>query len=547
MKIATLKVLLFLLLTLGHAYSFSQANLILYNGKIFTSDKQQPWAEAIAIKGERILAVGKNNAILKLKAGTTKLIDLEGRVVTPGFNDAHSHTGPNFPQRRFSVSPDPAGPTPWEAIKDSIIKIAKEVEPGTMISANINPDLLRDTRARKRSLDSLTPAHPVILSSWTGHGRIANSAALKLIGYTENTKMLGGRLDLSDQQELSGLLEEYAGFQVSVALSKKLTIGQIVSDLRSDYKMALALGITSDQVMCTGMQPAIFQQVFAENDFGPRVRLIAFPFTNEKELMLQDWKGSFHSLNNKNYVSGVKLILDGTPIERLASTRTAYTDEPGNYGTLNFSKDEIKAYVQFCLANKQQVIVHAVGDSAITSLIAAMRSLHPDEFWKTKRVRIEHAELAVMKEDDLKMLHDLGIIIVQNPLHLALPEIMVKRYGGRTKYMQAMRSLLDHNIMLAIGSDGPINPFLNLMMATFHPDNPKEAISLPEALTAYTMGAAYAEFKENEKGSLVKGKFADLAVLSQDIFTINPNQLPATESILTIVGGQILHDKKVLK
>jgi len=110
-----------------------------------------------------------------------------------------------------------------------------------------------------------------------------------------------------------------------------------------------------------------------------------------------------------------------------------------------------------------------------------------------------------------------------------------------------MRSLLDNNIPFGIGSDGPVNPFLNIMLATIHQDNPREAITLPEAVIAYTYGSAYAEFKEKEKGTLEKGKLADLAVLSQDIFTVNRNLLPATESILTMVGGKTFYDKKVLK
>jgi predicted amidohydrolase YtcJ len=241
------------------------------------------------------------------------------------------------------------------------------------------------------------------------------------------------------------------------------------------------------------------------------------------------------------------MILDGTPIERLACMRKPYADK-NTFGRLNFTAEQLKSFMNFALQNNQQIIIHAVGDSAIATIINTMRDLHPDNFWKDKRVRLEHAEMAVVDKQDLKALRDLGIIVVQNPLHLTLPEIMGQRLDkSRTRYLQAMRSLIDNDIHFALGSDGPINPFLNLMFATIHPDNPPEALTLEEALIAYTAGSAFAEFKEMEKGTLAQGQLADIAVLSQNIFEIPREQLPATESILTFLDGKIVLDKKLLK
>ena len=136
----------------------------------------------------------------------------------------------------------------------------------------------------------------------------------------------------------------------------------------------------------------------------------------------------------------------------------------------------------------------------------------------------------------------MGIVIVQNPMHLGLPQVMAARWNNRSPYLQAMRSLIDNNIPLAFGSDGPHNPFLNIMLAAIHPDNPAEAIKVEEAVIAYTLGSAYAEFKENEKGTLTVGKLADLSVLSQDIFSIPIQQLPATSSLMTIIDGKIVFE-----
>ena len=538
----------FSLLLLLSGKAFSQPDYILYHGKVFTSDKKNIWVEAIAIKGERISAVGNNNEILKLKGVNTRVIDLEGRVVIPGINDAHNHAGAEYPARRFELAHNPLDPTPWNLLRDSIIRIVKEIPEGTFIITTINPDLLGEPLARRKQLDSIAPHHPVMFSAWTGHGKIMNSAALSFFGFNDQSQTLGGRFDKDRDQHLTGLIEEYASFPAGAFLSSRLDRSQIIGDLRKFYAEASALGITTVQNMCTQHFAKQVTDIYTTEEFSCRVRLVAFPFTSSNELLLHDWDNLFHSLNQMNYISGVKLILDATPVERLAALRQAYSDRPAEYGRLNFDPQQLKLYMQYCLQHNQQIIIHAVGDSAIVSIIRTMRSLHPDSFWKSKRLRLEHAELAVVKEEDINTLKQLGIVIVQNPTHLALPSVIHARFGAsRTKYLQAMQTLSDNNIPFAIGSDGPMNPYLNIMLATMHPDNPKEAITREEAVIAYTHGSAYAEFRENEKGILAKDKLADLVVLSQDIFDISPDKLPATESVMTFLGGKIVYDKNLLK
>jgi predicted amidohydrolase YtcJ len=526
--------------------SAQTADIILLNGKIFTSDTNRLYVDGLAIKGNRILATGASGDMKKLAGAKTRVIDLKGRTVVPGFNDAHHHAGANYPARFFSISEDINAPTPWETVRDSVANITRYLPTGTLIRAVINPALLEDARARRKGLDSVSPNHPVMLSAWTGHGTICNSAALKLLGYTEQTHFAGGRLERGADNRLTGLLEEYAGFRISRLLADKLPYAQVKLDIAEDYRSAIAFGITSDQVMSTGLSPQVFQKLFKENDFGPRVRIIAFPFTNSKQLEVQEWDKAYGKLNAKNYTSGIKMILDGTPLERGAYMQAAYPGTSGNHGFRNFSDGDLRAFLKHCLDRKQQVMVHAVGNGAVRNLIKAMRSLHPDEFWRSKRVRIEHGEFSVVDEKDFADLRSLGMVIVQNPLHLSTPTVLEEMkgfYSGKTNYLQGLRSYLAQRIPLAFGSDGPINPFLNIMVAAIHPNNPKEALSIEQAVMTYTLGSAYAEFKEKEKGSLRKGMLADLAVLSQDIFTIGLNQLPATESVLTIVDGKVVYEK----
>jgi predicted amidohydrolase YtcJ len=541
-KIVSYYLFLVAMLMVKTNISAQSADIILTNGKIFTSDTNHPYVQALAIKGNKIIAAGNDEEIKKLADDKSQRMDLGGKTVVPGFNDAHGHVGPTYPAYRFQLTGNVVAPTPWTIIKDSIAKIVMTIPAGTFIIATINPELLDDTLARKIELDSIAPQNPVILSAWTGHGKIINTAALNFFHFNKQTSFKGGRIDINTNGEPTGLLEEYAQFWMGAGLSNKMDSSKIISDLTSYYQRTAALGITTIQNMCTQHSAQQVVDIYSRHEFSCRVRLMAFPFTNSKDLLLHDWDNFFHPLNKMNYVSGVKLVLDGTPVERLACMRTPYKDKRGVYGRLNFDETQLKTYMQYCLAHNQQIIIHAVGDSSILTIIRCMRSLRPDAFWKDKRLRIEHGDFAIEKAVDITALKQLGIVIVQNPTHLALPTIMAARFADTTtQYLQPMQTLLRHKIPFAIGSDGPFNPFLNIMLATMHPDNPKEAITVEQAVMAYTYGSAFAEFKENEKGTLAKGKLADLAVLSQDIFTIPKEQLPATKSVLTMIDGKIVH------
>ena len=541
-----MKTLIAILLCLAYTSMFAQADFILYNGKVFTSQKDHLWADAVAIKGNRIIAVGTND-ITKQKGPNTKLIDAGGRLIIPGFNDAHAHIGPDYPSRFINLAENPANPTPWSMVRDSIARVVWDLPPGTMITASINPDLFQDPEARRIALDVLAPSHPIMLVAWTGHGIILNSAAIKLLKLAEGIENAGGRIEKDGNGRSTGYFEEYSAFHFSAKLSSRIPIEESVTEIQRFHEYTASLGITSVQNMCTSFDPTAAMQVYRDRSFPCRTRLIAFPTTDSRGLRLSEWTSFFSFKSNHTNASGVKMVLDGTPIERLACMRKPYADE-NTFGRLNFTPQQLKAFMTFALQSNQQIMIHAVGDSTISTIIKTMRDLHPDEYWKNKRVRLEHAEMAVVDKQDLKSLKDLGIIVVQNPLHLTLPEIMSQRLDkSRTRYLQAMRSLIDNDIHFALGSDGPINPFLNLMFATIHPDNPPEALTLEEALIAYTAGSAFAEFKEMEKGTIASGKLADIAVLSQNIFEIPREQLPATESILTFLDGQIVFDKKLLK
>ncbi len=237
----------------------------------------------------------------------------------------------------------------------------------------------------------------------------------------------------------------------------------------------------------------------------------------------------------------MKWILDGTPIERLAFMREPYLDAPAERGRLNFPAERIQQFVGWAYGTEDPLAVHAVGDGAIDAYLSAIERAGRPEVWRAKRPRLEHGDM--LTADLIARAKALGIVVVQNPLHFMLADIQAARLGPeRMAAVQPMKSLLDHGIPLAIGADGPINPFLNIMAAVTHPANPKEALTREQAVTAYTSGSAFAEFQEKDKGQLAVGMLADLAVLSADLFTVPVAQLPSLHSVLTMVGGKIAHD-----
>ena len=225
--------------------------------------------------------------------------------------------------------------------------------------------------------------------------------------------------------------------------------------------------------------------------------------------------------------------------------RQPYADPPDTSGELNFSQKEMEAILRESLQNNDQLLVHVVGDRTTAAFLNAMEATGGKKVWSGRRVRIEHGD-GIMPDLRARA-RELGVIVVQNPTHLTLRELFIKRFGlERTERFQPLRSLVEAGIPVALGSDGPLNPYLNIMLASAYPGKPREALTREQAVTAYTLTAAYAEFAEKEKGSLEPGKLADLAVLSQDIFGAPAEDLPRTESVLTMVGGEIVYDANVL-
>ncbi len=512
-------------------------DMILTGGKVFTADSLRPWASAVAIRGDRIVAVGDDATVERMAGARTRRIVLGGRVVIPGFNDAHTHISASVGGTSFVTGDSPMPDPPLAVVLDSVAAIARRTPPGTWISTDVAETVLGDTTARRTVLDKTAPNHPVYLHGWSGHGAVMNSAALQLVSLDAGPDPVGGWLERDAHGRPTGRIDEYALFSAEYRLMGARS-SAAVRVFKAYNAEAAAFGITSAQNMSTGITPAILADVERAGVLQLRHHVIPFEMTRVggRNSEWRDVRGT----SPLTRIAGAKWVLDGTPIERLALMREPYADRAGWYGRANFPFDTLKAMLREALARKQQPMLHAVGDSTIALVFAAMRAVAPDSVWRRVRPRLEHADN--LMRDQFATAKALGIVVVQNPSHLSIVFRGNRWSDDRATRSEALRDIVEAGIPVAIGSDGPTNPGLNVMFATVNPANPPQALSREQAVIAYTRTAAYAEHAERDKGTLRAGMLADLAVLSQDLFTMPTPALPSLTSVLTLVGGRVTHN-----
>lgn len=527
------------------------ADLVIVNGKIFAPpaqpDAETPvFAQALAIRGDRIVAVGGSADIKKVTGPATRVIDAGGRVVIPGFNDAHVHP----PAHREGIElPTGDSPTPDPTFKN-VLKLvadaAAQAPQGTWIFGAIGPTIIDDAEATRFGLDDVSKAHPVLLRAWTGHGTFFNTAAMKELRLSETevdppggffTRLRKGGND----RTLSGFAHEYAEYRIDRALNEAVPDAAIVEAFRAFAAQAVSFGITSAQAIMNAHDADRVAALLRDANLPIRLRLVRFPIQDPAAWQPPASTGPAPPATALS-VWGTKWIADGTPIERLAFLRQDYADRPKWRGQPNFKDAPLRAMALKALESREQIMLHASGDGAVAQVFSAMTAAGSPLRWQSRRVRIEHGDL--LAGDLVPRAKHLGVVVVQNPAHLSIRKLDARFGPARAATVQPLRSLLEAGVPLAIGSDGPLNPGLNLMLATLHPNNPKEALTREQALRAYTHGSAYAEFAEREKGTIAPNMLADVAILSQDIFTAPPDSLAATTAVATIVGGKVVFESK---
>jgi predicted amidohydrolase YtcJ len=515
-------------------------DLVMFNGKIFTSNSRQLFIDGLAIRGDRIVFVGTSKEVLALVGKNTKRIDLAGHSVIPGFNDAHNHLSVGPPAEWLTIKNEDPG---WKEIKDALEVACDKAPKGEWIKGTFGDAILADPMPTRHELDPICPGHPVMLVDWTGHASIVNSLALaKLAVREDEPDPKGGKFVRGSDGKLTGRIFEYAQFRMSRRLSELVSDEEAVQQLNDVFVHSARLGITTIQNMSNPITDNRAAALLEKSSPPIRIRLIWFGLTDQHGRVLRDRRDLPPHPARLVTVSGTKWILDGTPVEHSAAMRKPYADHPETSGELNFSETEMEDILRESLQRKDQLMVHVVGDRTVETFLNAMNATGGEKVWAQHRVRFEHGD-GIMP-DLVPAVKRLGVVEVQNPTHLSLD---IARWGpGRAEHDQPMRSLLTAGVPLALGSDGADNPFLNVMLATTYEDKPGEALTREQAIIAYTLTSAYSEFAEKDKGSLEPGKLADLAVLSQNIFEIPAEDLPKTESVMTIVGGKIVYDARVV-
>jgi predicted amidohydrolase YtcJ len=536
-----------MLLTVGTAAA-APPRTVLHGGRVFTGDPTSPWAHAIAIEGDHIVAVGSDAELLgNLPPGAVR-IDLGGRLVIPGLNDAHVHVV--VPEGSYLNAPDfipGPGPTLGE-VKTLLAAGAAATPPGTWLFAFIGSSIFDDHRATRFALDPVTPHHPVALFAWTGHGIWLNTAGMAAlqIRTTEPDPFGGHFRRFPGSSVITGEAHEYAEFIIRRRLLALLPDAHLVAQYQEFAATAVQLGYTSLQDMAVGLTHDRALAALRAARLPLRVRSICFPLSPSEPCRV-----SADDDPDLVRAAGVKWITDGTPVERLAFVNTPYADRPDQVGAPNLPFAALLAQLKAHAGGaprRNQLLFHSVGDAAIGEVLDAMDTAGGPPIWQKRRVRIEHGDL--LFPADFERARKLGVVVVQNPTHFTLVPVFAQRFVPAVfGDLEPLQSLLSAGIPLALGTDGigtPQSPFLNLVLATIHPAHPSEALTLTQALTAFTAGAAYAEFEEARKGTLVAGRVADLAVLSQDIFRVSTPDIPGTTSVLTMVGGRVVWDAGVL-
>ena len=536
------------LLQIALSVNAQAPDLILTNGKIFTSDNIQLYVEALAIRAGRITASGTTNAIAQLATKNTKHLNLNGMLVVPGFNDAHNHlpdclTGNEIPLNENAMDPS------WQWILDTLQQLTKTTAQGQWILIPIGPTIANSSENTRFDLDKITTNHPVRLLSWMGHVCIFNTLGFKKMGISEvAADPKGGFYErLPDGKTLTGKAIEKNAYNPNTSYQKVAAMRdekKLVSELQGITQAMLQLGITSYQNMCTGATAGDYIKIWQKAGLPFRLRLIRWGDINPDGTLSIPGKELPKKISTLPLVtvSGTKWLMEGTPDEEYAEQFEPYPNRPNWYGKMNYTIPEVEKMIREAVNRHDQLMFHIVGDKSVGKLLDLMEKMNID--WKPLRPRFEHADKIDYLPKYLDQAKRMGIIVIENPTNFSENFPAVRK---TSPFDMAMKILLLKGIPLGIGSDGPFNPFLNIMFAVTHPRRPSEAISREEAVIAYTATNAFAEFEEQNKGTLTVGKVADLAVLSQDIFEIPVTELLQTKSVLTMVNGKIVYDAKVLK
>jgi predicted amidohydrolase YtcJ len=529
-------------------------DLVLINGHVWTGNPRQPWAEAVAVRGQRIFKVGPTAEVRKLAAGAS-VIDLDGGLLLPGFIDSHTH----FLAGGFSLSSvqlrDCQGREEFAA---RVAAKAREVGKGEWV---VNGDWDNERFSpvelpRKDWIDAVTPDHPVCVNRFDGHMVLANSLALKLAGITRDTPAPPGGEIVRDGRtgEPTGILKDAAMDLVFAKIPEPSPAGKLRA-AEASLSEAARNGVTSVHEMADASSFEVFEELARRNKLTARVS-IYIPITQVDLLARLKIKSPFGSPYLK--LAGLKGFMDGSLGSGTAYFFEPYTDDPRNRGLLHeqmFPEGVMEKRILEADRAGLQVAVHAIGDRANSILLDIFEKVIAADGPRDRRWRVEHAQH--LRPADIARFGRLGLIASVQPYHAIDDGRWAERKIGpeRARTTYAFRSLRAAGAVLAFGSDwtvAPLSPVLGIYAAVTRrtldgksPGGwvPDEKVSVEEALRAYTTDAAFAEFAESDKGSIEEGKLADLVALDRDIFKMPAAGIMEARVRLTVFDGKVIHRK----
>jgi predicted amidohydrolase YtcJ len=508
--------------------------------------------EAIAVRDDKIAAIGPTKEILEhYRNGNSEIIDLNGHFVMAGFNDAHVHLASAGFEK---LNVDLEGVKSLKEMEERIAPRVKTAAVGEWIVGRGWDHTLWDGRQlpTRFDLDKVTVGHPAVFTRVDGHIAVANSAALAVAGIHRDTAdPPGGKFDRSSSGELTGIARETA---------KDLVYSHVPAPSIEQRRRALELatqdaiehGLTSVQDYSTWDDFLLFEQM--EREGVLRLRVTEWLSFDDALEVLEKHRASHSAGDPMLHTGMLKGFMDGSLGSRTAALFAAYADDPGNSGIPQYEQQKLNDMTVERAKAGFQIGFHAIGDRAVSMALNAFAAAEAAGYGGNLRFRIEHAQ--VMASGDFERFHQLGVIASMQPNHLLTDMRWAEaRLGSeRTKNSYAWKSFLDHGVVLAFGTDypvEPVTPFRGIYAAVTRKDetgrtsyHPEQKLTLDQALHAYTVSAAYAEFAENRLGKLLPGYLADFVVLDRDITKIPAEQILDMKVLRTVVGGKTVWEAK---
>jgi predicted amidohydrolase YtcJ len=542
-----------------------QATLVLTNGRIVTVDSAHPEAQAVAIAGDRIVAVGKSAAIARLVTPSTRVIDLQGRLAIPGFIEGHGHFM-SLGQSKLQL--DLTTARTWDDIVAMVAEAAKTAAPGEWIVGrgwhqekwDHPPSPMVEGNPVHASLSAVSPENPVYLTHASGHGSFVNARALALAGIDRSTQNpSGGEIVRDAAGNATGLLRETAqglagrvrGRDTRTAAERDAHNRRLVDLAGAE---ALSRGVTSFHDAGSGFATIdVFRQLADEGTLPIRLNVMVRGETLARlDSLLPRYRMLGHG-NGYLTVRSIKRQIDGALGSHGAWLLEPYADLPRSTGLALEEPESLARLTEVAIRHGYQVNTHAIGDRANRETLDVYErtfARHPDT--QGLRWRIEHAQH--IAPSDVARFRQLGIIASMQGIHAVSDAPWIPgKLGAERAVSQSylFRSLWDNGVIVTNGTDVPVEPIdpiasFHGMVARVTKDGtvfvPEQRLTRAEALQAYTLNNAYASFQEGELGSITPGKYADITVLSRDIMSVPEAEIPTAQVVYTIVGGQVKYD-----